>query len=174
MLNTDHRTAPSIVELAERVRADSWFDIGYPSATDITYPELADFLSSLRLINLGDPWDEGTIAHHTKPIEREVVNIVADLLHAPPSRWGYVTTGSSEGTECAIQEASRAYPGLVVYASTGRALLGSEVGAQVRAAAGADTCQRPRRDGCRRSARRTAPAPGLAGSRDRHRGYHVE
>ena len=55
---------------------------------------------------------------HTKDLEREVVDIVAGLLRAPADdRWGYVTTGGSEGIEYGLLLARTLYPDAQVYYS---------------------------------------------------------
>jgi histidine decarboxylase len=101
----------SVVKLGRR------YEIGFPGATDITYPELAEWLCTQLLNNVGDPYDQGHGRDHSKDLERQVVTIVADLLHAPPTRWGYITGGASEGTEHALDDAVRRYPDVVVYTS---------------------------------------------------------
>src|SRR5688500_10466242 len=103
MSNADNQAL--VAELVGHIRRIGWFDIGYPCATDLTYPELGELLTSTRLINIGDPWETGTVRHHTKVIEQQVVEIIGSLLGAPPQRWGYVTSGATEGTEYALCEA---------------------------------------------------------------------
>lgn len=92
-------------------------NIGFPGATDLSYPELGPLLTRQLLNNIGDPHDPGHGANHTKRFELEVVDLIADWFHAPPTRWGYVTGGSSEGTEHALDEAWQTYPDIVVYGS---------------------------------------------------------
>jgi histidine decarboxylase len=94
------------------------YDIGFPGATDLTFPELGDWLTGQLLNNIGDPYDPGHGRNHTKAIERDVIDIVADLLHAPPERWGYVTGGASEANEHALHQAAQQFPNLIVYTST--------------------------------------------------------
>jgi histidine decarboxylase len=103
--------------LLARARVARRYDIGFPGATDLTFPELAELLTGQLLNNVGDPWDDGHGRNHTKHLEREVLDTVADLLRAPPVRWGYVTTGSTEGTLHALAEARASYPDAVVYTS---------------------------------------------------------
>jgi histidine decarboxylase len=93
------------------------YDIGFPGATDIGFPALADVLTGQLLNNIGDPYDGGHGRNHTKHLEQQVITLVADLLRAPADRWGYVTTGSTEGTLHALDEAWQQYPDLVVYTS---------------------------------------------------------
>ena len=42
------------------------YDIGYPGATDLAFPELAEWLTGQLLNNIGDPWDLGHGRNHTK------------------------------------------------------------------------------------------------------------
>jgi histidine decarboxylase len=93
------------------------YEIGFPGATDISYPELAEWLCTQLLNNVGDPYHPGHGRDHTKDLERQVVAIVADLLRAPSGHWGYITGGASEGTEHALDDAARRYPDVVVYTS---------------------------------------------------------
>jgi histidine decarboxylase len=91
-------------------------NIGFPGATDFDYRPLAPFLAQL-LNNVGDPFVDAA-SGHTKPMEREVVGFVADLLRAPADdRWGYVTSGASEGNQYALHIARRLHPDAIVYHS---------------------------------------------------------
>jgi len=96
---------------------DAVHNLAFPGATDITYPQLAGLLTSVLYNNIGSPYAAGHGRNHTRDAEIRVVNMVGDILHAPPSRWGYVTTGATEGTEHALLEARRRYPQAVVYTS---------------------------------------------------------
>jgi histidine decarboxylase len=98
-------------------REDRPFHLGFPGATDITYPDLAGALTAQLLNNVGDPWDDGHGRNHTKKYERFVVVQLAALFGAGEDAWGYVTPGATEGTIYAIDEAADAFPDLVVYAS---------------------------------------------------------
>lgn len=104
--------------LANQAAVDAATNLGFPGATDITHRELAEMLTSVLWNNIGSPYDmHGHGRNHTRDLEIDVVDIVADLFGAPPSRWGYVTGGATEGTEHALLEARRRYPNAVVYAS---------------------------------------------------------
>jgi len=119
MLSSD-RVDPGVVVagLLADLRAARRFDIGFPGATDLHYPQLAEVLTSRLLNNIGDPWEAGHGRNHTKVFEQHVVDTVADHLRAPAARWGYVTTGSTEATIHAMDEGARAYPDAVVYTSS--------------------------------------------------------
>jgi len=110
--------SPVVAKLLTDAQAARRYDIGFPGATDLTFPYLAEILTGQLLNNVGDPWDLGHGRNHTKTIEQRVITTIADMLRAPQSRWGYVTTGSTEGTLHALDEAWRRYPDLVVYTST--------------------------------------------------------
>jgi histidine decarboxylase len=113
------RPVPDLmVELEASLRATRRFDIGFPGSTDLVFPHLAGLLTTQLLNNVGDPFELGHGRNHTKELEQQVVHTVADLLRAPPKRWGYVTTGATEGNLHALNEAWQHYPDVVVYTST--------------------------------------------------------
>jgi histidine decarboxylase len=108
----------SVPELLQRIRANRRYEIGFPGATDQSFPHLAAVLTGELLNNVGDPTCPGHGRSHTKAIEQQVVETVADLLRAPLARWGYVTTGSTEAVLHAMDEAWLRYrDDLVVYTS---------------------------------------------------------
>ncbi|HET8660333.1 MAG TPA: histidine decarboxylase [Micromonosporaceae bacterium] len=94
------------------------FDIGFPGAVDLAFPDLAELLTTQLLNNVGDPYDLGHGRNHTKLVEQRVVETVANLLRAPAGRWGYVTTGATEANLHALDEAWQRYPDTVIYTST--------------------------------------------------------
>jgi histidine decarboxylase len=96
-----------------------YHDLAYPGFYDIDHGPLAGLLIGQLLNNIGDPYDSGHGHDHTKDHEQAVVNYLADLFHAPASRWGYVTSGTSEGTDHALHDARLAFPDQkpVVFAS---------------------------------------------------------
>lgn len=109
-----------LVRLLTGLRAGQAASIGFPAATDLNLQVLAPFLDLL-LNNLGDPWVDGAYPQHTKRLEREAVDRIADLLRAPTcDRWGYVTSGASEGAEHALWLARTRHPDAVVYYSAAR------------------------------------------------------
>ena len=66
--------------------------------------------------NVGDAYSPSAFPANCKDLERDVVEWAADLLHAPPEdRWGYVTTGGSEGNLYALHLARNMLPQAVVY-----------------------------------------------------------
>jgi len=122
----DADTVASAAALAQHYAALSdyytrtrYYDLAYPGFHDIDHQPLEALLSGQLLNNVGDAYDEGHGRDHSKVQERAVVDYLADLFRAPATRWGYVTTGSSEGTEHALYDARLAYPGQdpVVFAS---------------------------------------------------------
>ena len=113
----DPATRAELDALLAQLQAARARKIGFPDASDFDYRDLAPFLGYL-LNNLGDPDTDGGYPWHTKPLEREVVGTVADLLRAPAhDRWGYVTSGATEGTEYALWQARRRFPDAIVYTS---------------------------------------------------------
>ena len=96
--------------LHRRHRATRSTDIGYPAATDIDYSrvdELADGLWN----NVGDPRTDPQSGNHTKSAERALLDWAGELFGFPPGdRWGYVTTGGTEGNHAALHAARNSFP----------------------------------------------------------------
>jgi histidine decarboxylase len=104
--------------LRRRLERARPFNIGFPGSTDFNYAALSEFFAVHLLNNVGDPYVDGAAANHAKPFEREVVEFCADLFRAPPDdRWGYVTTGGSEGNLYALWLARSLYPDAMAYVS---------------------------------------------------------
>ncbi|GAA0805978.1 histidine decarboxylase [Spirilliplanes yamanashiensis] len=111
-------TAAELDALRRRLDGAAATNIGFPATTGFDYSALAPFFARYMLNNLGDPYTDGAYPIHTKPMEREVVDTVADLFGAPADdRWGYVTSGATEGTEYALHLARTLHPDAVVYHS---------------------------------------------------------
>jgi histidine decarboxylase len=71
--------------------------IGFPHATDLDFGPIAP-LAAGGLNNIGDPIVPGLEQRNVKDLEREVVQLLADLFRVPRTdRWGCVTTGGTEG-----------------------------------------------------------------------------
>ena len=105
-----------LTELRQRLDRDRATNIGFPGAVDFDYAELAPFYGYL-LNNVGDPFAECAGAH-THPMERWVVQFLADLFRAPAAdRWGYVTSGGTDGNQYGLQLARNLYPDGLVYMS---------------------------------------------------------
>ncbi|GHJ48792.1 histidine decarboxylase [Catellatospora sp. TT07R-123] len=110
--------AATLRDLTARLAQSRHYDIGFPGAVDLVFPELSELMTGHLLNNVGDAWgDPGHGVNHTKELEREVVTTIGDLFQAPRDCWGYVTGGASEGTEHALDEAWQRYPDIVVYTS---------------------------------------------------------
>ena len=104
-------------QLRQRLEVSQPTNIGFPATFDFDYTALYPFFG-LVMNNLGDPYAPSAYPAHCKDFEREVVEWVADLLHAPEEdRWGYVTTGGTEGNLYALHLARNLYPRAVVYFS---------------------------------------------------------
>jgi histidine decarboxylase len=108
--------ARELAALRARLERDRAFDIGFPGAVDLDVTEVLPFFRYL-LNNVGDPFVDGAGRAHTKDLEREVIAFFADLFRAPPhDRWGYVTTGGTDGNQYGLHLARSVHPdGLVYY-----------------------------------------------------------
>src|SRR5262249_29081363 len=111
-------TAAELGALEHRLRHTQPTNLGFPVAVDFDYRPLSVFFGRYLLNNVGDPLVDGAGHNHTKHMEREIVTTVADLVRAPADdRWGYVTTGGTEGNLYALYLARTLFPGAVVYYS---------------------------------------------------------
>jgi histidine decarboxylase len=97
--------------LLRQLASTRYHNLAYPGFTDITHDALAPLLTGQLLNNIGDPYDGGHGRDHTKGCERAVIDHLADLFGGPRTRWGYVTTGSSEATDHALWDARLAFTG---------------------------------------------------------------
>jgi histidine decarboxylase len=114
-LSGEERIAAGLAELRSHLDQARPRIIGFPSATDLDLTALWPFFNEL-LNNVGDPYSGSAFPANTKPVEREVVDWFADLLRAPAEdRWGYVTTGGTEGTEFGLLQARTLHPNAIVY-----------------------------------------------------------
>ncbi|MGN9811424.1 histidine decarboxylase [Micromonospora sp. BQ11] len=92
--------------------------IGFPGAVDLDHTEVMTRLGNRLWNNIGDPADTGGVAH-TRALERAVITWVADLLAMPADdRWGYVSSGGTEGNLSALHAAHRRDPTARIYYST--------------------------------------------------------
>jgi histidine decarboxylase len=117
LIGSPERIPAALSALRARLDAAQPTNIGFPSTLDLDITPLLPFLNMV-LNNVGDPDQAAVFPAHTKDFEREVVDIIASLLHAPADdRWGYVTSGGSEGVEYGLLLARTLYPDAVTYAS---------------------------------------------------------
>jgi histidine decarboxylase len=71
------------------------------------------------LNNVGDPYKPSAFPANTKHLERDVIAFFADQLRAPvDDRWGYVTTGGTEGNEYGLLLGREIHPTGILYYST--------------------------------------------------------
>ncbi|MEU7616613.1 histidine decarboxylase [Micromonospora rifamycinica] len=92
--------------------------IGFPGAVDLDHREVMARLGHRLWNNIGDPTDTGGTAH-TRVLEQAVIAWLADTLAMPADdRWGYVTTGGTEGNLSALHAARRRLPTARIYYST--------------------------------------------------------
>jgi histidine decarboxylase len=107
----------ALAELTAHLDLDRTTNIGFPSTFDIDYTRLWPMFNYV-LNNVGDPFRPSAYPANTKSFEREVIHTFADLLRLPgDDRWGYVTTGGTEGTEWGLLMARTLYPNAVTFYS---------------------------------------------------------
>ena len=106
-------------KLAIDLRHHAGSNLGFPDAADLDITPLLPLFGTL-LNNVGAPFGPpGPYRGHTKAFEQVVVQQFADLFRAPwDDRWGYVTSGATEGTHCALWQARTRFPDAVVVASS--------------------------------------------------------
>ncbi|MFJ6200135.1 histidine decarboxylase [Micromonospora sp. NPDC092111] len=103
--------------LVAEVDAATPTSIGFPGAVDLDHRKVMARLGHRLWNNIGDPADVGGTAH-TRVLERAVIAWLADTLAMPADdRWGYVTTGGTEGNLSALHAAHRRHPTARVYYS---------------------------------------------------------
>ncbi|PZG19186.1 histidine decarboxylase [Micromonospora craterilacus] len=106
-------------QLVDRADTAAPTSIGFPGAVDLDHTEVMARLGRRLWNNIGDPATDPGGAAHTKALERAVIAWVAETLAMPADdRWGYVTTGGTEGNLAALHAAHRRHPRAVAYHST--------------------------------------------------------
>jgi histidine decarboxylase len=110
---------PAVLQhLVDRADSAASTSIGFPGAVDLDYTEVIARMGNRLWNNIGDPATDPGGAAHTKELERAVVAWVAETLAMPADdRWGYVTSGGTEGNLAALHAAYRRHPRAVVYYS---------------------------------------------------------
>lgn len=112
-------TPSRLDEIRDRLRVRSSQVAGYPLPRDLDFTGLG-WLLELPLNQCGDPDDLTTFDVHVRGLEREVVRYVARLWRAPEDdRWGYVTSGSTEGITYGVIAGRERWPdsGPILYHS---------------------------------------------------------
>jgi histidine decarboxylase len=116
---TEDGTVDDLAALMRSLHTDRATNIGFPGAVDFDYTALFPFFNQL-VNNVGDPFVDGAGGAHTKAMEREVIDFFADLFRAPvDDRWGYVTSGGTEGNLYGLYLARSTHSGGLVYCSAG-------------------------------------------------------
>jgi histidine decarboxylase len=90
---------------------------GYPFNLSYDYTPLSKFLN-YTLINLGDPFVDSNCKIDTRKFEKEVLDFFAQLYKVPEQdRWGYVTSGGTEGNLYGMFIGREIYPEGILYFS---------------------------------------------------------
>jgi histidine decarboxylase len=96
--------------LHHRHRATRSIDVGFPVATDIDYSRV-EALADGFWNNIGDPRTDPQGGNHTKSAERALLDWAGELFGFPADdRWGYATTGGTEGNHAALHAARNSFP----------------------------------------------------------------
>ncbi len=91
--------------------------VGYPCNTGFDYSELYRFLG-MSVNNLGDPFASSNYRVNSLEIEKELMEEMAKLYHAPVDDfWGYITNGGTEGNMYGLFLARELHPSGIVYYS---------------------------------------------------------
>jgi histidine decarboxylase len=99
-----------LAALHQRHRDTRPTDVGYPGATDIDYSRV-EVLNDGLWNNIGDPSTDPPGGNHTKSAERALLKWAGELFGFPADdRWGYVTTGGTEGNHAALHAARNSFP----------------------------------------------------------------
>ncbi|MEO3796311.1 pyridoxal-dependent decarboxylase [Nonomuraea sp. B10E15] len=116
-LSSSDPLADTVADRLRRLAAAERHKVGFPGWSAAFPQSLVPFLSH-ELNNYGDPEVDPVFPWHTKDLERELVEDLADLFGAGPARrWGHVTSGGSEGVLHGLWLARAAHPGAKVYHS---------------------------------------------------------
>ena len=92
-------------------------NVGYPCNQDFDYSELLPFMAYCAN-NVGDPFHDSNFQSNTHEMEREVINIFADLMRlSREDAWGYVTSGGTEGNMYGLYMGREAFPDGIAYFS---------------------------------------------------------
>jgi histidine decarboxylase len=105
---------PNVDEVLRGLRAQldggRFTHIGYPVATDIDFTPLRPLAGEL-WNNIGSPCTDSAGGNHSKPAERALLAWAGELLGFPEDdRWGYVTTGGTEGNRAGLAAARGSFP----------------------------------------------------------------
>jgi histidine decarboxylase len=112
------RAAADLAELCQRLETSRPTNIGFPSTFGLDISPLWPLFNQV-LNNVGDPYAGSAFPANTKAIEQQVIDVFADLLHAPAhDRWGYVTNGGTEGNEYGLLQGRTLHPDATLYYST--------------------------------------------------------
>ncbi|HZE87777.1 MAG TPA: histidine decarboxylase [Methylomirabilota bacterium] len=106
-----------LTHFIKHIKKSSQYLLGYPVAVDFDISELYPLLGYF-LNNIGDPQVDPLHTIHSKSMEREVIDFLANLFRAPKHNyWGYITNGGTEGNLYALYLARELYPNAIVYYS---------------------------------------------------------
>ncbi|RMI27969.1 histidine decarboxylase [Nocardia stercoris] len=108
-----------IDDFIAEMRAERPYVLGFPGNLDFSFSNLAGLLDIL-VNNVGDP-DSGEKSDiSAKPMERAVVDFMAELANADPRDvYGYVASGGSEADQFGLDRGCTLLPEARIYCSAG-------------------------------------------------------
>ncbi|MFY1705264.1 MULTISPECIES: pyridoxal-dependent decarboxylase [Micromonospora] len=108
----------ALADRLDRLRSAEPYKVGFPGWSTPMPEALLPFFSH-ELNNYGDPDGDPVFPWHTKDLEREVIDQVAEMFGARlDSRWGMVTVGSGEAILYGLWHARQRFPHACVFHST--------------------------------------------------------
>lgn len=117
MFSREEGVVAALSARLRQLQATEHQKLGFPGWSTPLPAELLPFFD-FELNNYGDPYIDPVFGWHTKDLERELVEALADLFGAPVGdRWGYVTTGGSEGNVYGLWLGRTLYRDAIVYHS---------------------------------------------------------
>jgi histidine decarboxylase len=108
---------PDLDRLESELAARSRTFAGFPDNLDYDYSPLLRFMR-YSIFNVGDPYVGSSYSLNVLPFERDVIEIFAGLYRLDASeRWGYITSGGTEGNIVGLLLGRERYPSATLYFS---------------------------------------------------------
>jgi histidine decarboxylase len=103
--------------LLSQMEQRSSYMLGYPTTKTIDFSPIYPFMNFF-INNIGDPYSSSSFLLNTHEFEREVIEWFCEILRADnEDKWGYVTSGGTEGNMYGMYLARELFPNGLVYYS---------------------------------------------------------